>query len=227
MPESRRKIFFLILLSFSINLVTLGISGDLPAQEFDKELKRDLSSKKTAEVEGFRSARFGMDEEEVLRAIRVDFQVPASEVIRKVHPVEKTTRLAIKVSDLLPQSGPAQVVYLLGFRTTRLIEVDIFWKPSSTSEASSNDILSTAGILLHHFQQQKFQKDGLEINGTLSDGSLLIFRGKDLKGRMIILHYRGSEKEKSPSNKQEPVLRLAYIEKPDSPDIFQLKEGEF
>jgi len=227
MFKSRQKLFFLILFSLAVNLVTLGVPQDLPAQEFDRELKKGLSSKKWADVEGFRSARFGMDEEEVLRAIRVDFHVPITDVVRKVHPVEKTMRLAIKVSDLLPKSGPAQVVYLFGFRTVKLIEVDIFWGPSSISEASSNDILSTARILLHHFQQQKFQKEGLVINGTLPDGSFLVFRGKDLKGRMIILHYLGSEKEKSPSKKTAPVLRLSYIEKPNSPDIFKLKEGEF
>jgi hypothetical protein len=64
-------------------------------------------------------------------------------------------------------------------------------------------------------------------NGTLPDGSFLIFRGKDPKGRMVILHYSDPGKVKPTSNKIEPVLRLAYIEKPDSPDIFKLKEGNF
>ena len=185
MPKSRRK-FFLILFSFAIILVNLGISRDLSAKEFDNELKRDLSSKKWANVDGFRSARFGMDEAEVLRAIRVDFHITGSEVLRKIHPVEKTIRLAINVSELLPKSGPAQVVYLLGFRTAKLIEVDIFWGPSQISEVSSNDILSTARLLLHHFQQQKFQKEGMVTNGTLPDGSSLFFRRKDLHGKEII-----------------------------------------
>jgi hypothetical protein len=227
MPKSRHKLFYSILFLLAMNLVTLGNPLDLSAEKFDNEQKKDSSLKKWANVEGFRSARFGMDEEGVLRAILMDFHVPGSEVVRKVHHVEKTIRLAIKVSELLPKSGPAQVVYILGFRTAKLIEVDIFWGSSSISEASSSDMLSTARILLHHFQQKQFQKEDRVINGTLPDGSILIFRGKDKKGRMIVLHYRKSEKEKTTSKKYEPVLRLAYIGKPDSPDIFKLKAGEF
>ena len=64
-------------------------------------------------------------------------------------------------------------------------------------------------------------------HARLNDGSVLIFRGKDQKGRMALL--RLSNPPSSEGNKEDLkiTLSLSYIEKPEQPDAFQLKESDF
>ena len=72
------------------------------------------TSQKWAVVSGFRSAQFGMNERDILKAIKSDFGLGKKQVSRQVHPNEKTITLGIKVSKLLPESGPAKIFYILG-----------------------------------------------------------------------------------------------------------------
>ncbi|MFQ5451181.1 MAG: hypothetical protein ACE5E9_11170 [Nitrospinaceae bacterium] len=200
---------------------------DARAQGADPREPGKLREKQWANIEGFRSAHFGMSEPEVLKAIFRDFKIPKSKVIRKTHPIERTVRLGIKVSGLLPSSGPAHILYILGFKSNKLIEIDLIWGNTVSSDMSAERVVGIANQLLNHFSRQKFQKDGLVINGTLPDGSILVFRGKDRKGRMAILHYNNPKDEDGKPSKEKTALRLSYIETPTSPDIFQIKEGEF
>jgi len=227
MLKGRRKLISPILFAFTANLAALFFCQDLPAQDDKRKLNKVSSSKIWASLEGFRSAKFGMNEDEILESIRIDFHISKEEVVRKIHPAEKTLRLAVRTPNLLPDSGPAQVVYLLGFRSKQLIEVDIFWGSPLFPDVSSADVLNTAHMLRSHFDKQRFQKDKLVVNGVFPDGSILVFRGKDKMGRMVILHYKEAIQKKSDPTKLTPALRLSYIEKPDSADVFKLKEGEF
>ena len=101
----------------------------------DKRTALKASSKNTAKVEGFRSARFGMTEKEVHRAIYKDFRISKKNVERQVHPTEKTVNLGILVEDLLPQSGPAKAYYVFGYKSRRLIQVNIVWGQACGGEA--------------------------------------------------------------------------------------------
>src|SRR6185369_13874999 len=76
-------------------------------------------------IDGFRSAKFGMAEAEVVAAIEKDFGVKAGDVAREDNPLEKTVALVAKVSDLIPDSGPARAVYILGYKTKALIQVNV------------------------------------------------------------------------------------------------------
>jgi hypothetical protein len=64
-------------------------------------------------------------------------------------------------------------------------------------------------------------------NAKHSDGSVLIFRGKDNKGRMAILRLSNPKPNAKKSDELKISLTLSYIEKPFKPDTFQLKENDF
>ena len=64
-------------------------------------------------------------------------------------------------------------------------------------------------------------------HARLSDGSVLIFRGKDQKGRMAILRLSNPQPNTKKDDELKSSLTLSYIEKPDKPDAFQLKENDF
>ena len=85
------------------------------------------TSQKWAVVNGFRSAQFGMKERNVIKAIKNDFGIGKKQVSRKVHPNEKTITLGIEVKKLLPESGTAKVFYILGYKSKRLIHINVIW----------------------------------------------------------------------------------------------------
>src|SRR5438128_12470152 len=55
---------------------------------------------KPYQVEGFRTAKFGMDEAAAKRAIAADFNVKESSISKEVNPVDRTTVLRITAKDL-------------------------------------------------------------------------------------------------------------------------------
>ena len=71
------------------------------------------------------------------------------------------------------------------------------------------------------------QEDGLVAHARLNDGSILIFRGKDQKGRMVLLHLSNPQPNDKNSEGIKMTLSLSYIEKPGRPDAYQLEDGAF
>ena len=53
-----------------------------------------------------------------------------------------------------------------------------------------------------------------------------MFRGQDKRDRMILLILTNPQKEGTLGN-ENISLRLSYIEKADSPDVYVIKEGVF
>ena len=186
---------------------------------------------KAASVEGFRSARFGMTEAEVRKALRKDFGLGDSEIVGSENAVEKTTALQITVNDLLPDSGAANVGYVFGYRSKRLIQVNVVWgalEPKPTTE----NLSATAGILRGYFLGQGFAPDKVMSRTQLSDGSVVEFRGIDDKGRMALLLFSNNPQEKGAAKKGAPAqpalsLRLSYILDVDNADIFKIQKGDF
>jgi len=184
------------------------------------------SEKSLANIEGFRSAKFGMGRAEVTKAIFQDFGIMSSKISIITHPTENTQSLAITVEQLLPRSGKSKIVYLFGYRSNKLIQVNIFFGHAIDKKVTSQQVVDLGNILGNHFFNKRYQKDGLVAHARLNDGSILIFRGKDQKGRMALLRLVNAQ-QNNKNNEVKLSLNLSYIEKPGQPDIYQLKEGDF
>ena len=81
------------------------------------------SEVKPYEVEGFRSAKFGMDEAAVKRAIVADFSIKESTISKEVNPIDRTTVLSITAKEVLPEIAIARVHYILGYKDKKLFQV--------------------------------------------------------------------------------------------------------
>ena len=185
------------------------------------------TSQKWAVVNGFRSAQFGMTERDVIKAIKKDFGVGKSQISRKVHPNEKTVTLGIDVDKLLPESGPAKVFYILGYKSKRLIHINVIWGKPVTKNPDAEAVVATANQLRNHFAQKKYQKEGFALNAQLGEGVILVFQGKDRKGRAARLLLSNPKAEGDKKAGENIALTLSYIEKPLDPDVFRIKEGDF
>jgi len=184
------------------------------------------ASQQWAVIDGFRSAKFGSSERSVYNAIKKDFKVNEINVSRVVHPTQKTVTLGINVKGLIAGSGPSKVFYVFGYKTKKLIHISVVWGSSVEDQPNAEAIISTSNQLRIYFSQKKYQKNGIAFNRQLADGTILVFQGKDKKGRLarLLLNKPIDRDAKAGINID---LTLSYIEKPGNLDVFEIKDGDF
>ena len=219
MPNSLKPIvIFLYLLFSGVIFVGTGLA---------KPDSGAGTSQKWAVVNGFRSAQFGMNERDLIKAIRNDFGIGKNQISRQIHPNEKTITLGITVSKLLPESGDAKVFYILGYKSKRLIHINVIWGRPVKKNPNAEAVVATANQLRNHFVQKKYQKEGFALNAQLGEGVILVFQGKDRKGRAARLLLSNPKSDDDKKTGENIALTLSYIEKPDDPDVFRIKDGDF
>ena len=213
-----------------ISALAIFISGAGLFSSKSDELATDKSIKNTkpwANIDGFRSAKFGMRIDEVKKAIARDFSITDRKIDTISHPTEQTQSLGISIDQLLPNSGKSRVVYVFGYKSKRLIQVNILTGHPVDTDVTPQQVVDSGNLLGNHFFKKRYQEDGLVAHARLSDGSVLIFRGKDQKGRMALLRLSNPQPNAKKGDDLKISLTLSYIEKPEKPDAFQLKENDF
>ena len=215
---------------FLIGVLAIFTSGaGLFASEND-ELATDKTIKNTkpwANIDGFRSAKFGMRMDEVKQAILKDFGIFDSKIDAISHPTEQTQSLGVSIDQLLPKSGKSRVVYVFGYKSKRLMQVNILMGHPVDTNITPQQVVDSGNLLGNHFFKKRYLEDGLVAHARLNDGSVLIFRGKDQKGRMALLRLSNPQANEGNKGDLKITLSLSYIEKPEQPDAFQLKESDF
>ena len=185
-----------------------------------------------ATIDGYRSAHFGMTESEVKKAIKIDFSL--DEPARTVNDAERTTVLIVPGKTLIPDSPPATLSYIFGATTAKLIQVNVVWGDNGGVDAKQ--IVPTTKALASYFLDKgSYAKDSLAMNQGLPDGTVLVFRGADAKGRMVVLQLvpivdpaddKKAGKDKAVEFKKA-MLRLSYVANPTKPDVFRIEKGKF
>ena len=64
------------------------------------------------------------------------------------------------------------------------------------------------------------------MNARLGEGIILVFQGKDKKGRAARL-LLSNPKNQDGKVGENIALTLSYIEKPEDPDVFRIQDGDF
>jgi len=236
---SKPNLFSLLVLVHFLLVFGLPVEAQTPTKKnvtaekkLGKSLFEQMKANPWANIKGFRSAKFGADEKSIYRAISKDFKFSKSKVKKTVHPSEKTTILSIIVPDLFNTGGNAKVAYILGYKTKKLIHVNVFWGKVAGNNVSGKSIVLTANLLRTHFMKKRYAKEHLIVNGKINDSTTMIFRGKDKKSRMITLVLSAHRTEAM--TKEEAIsnvsLVLSYIGNFKSHDVAlpaEVKEGEF
>jgi hypothetical protein len=184
-----------------------------------------------ASIDGFRQALFGMSEEQVRQVLRKDFPASAGKITSAVHPSEKTTVLSVTASDLLPNSGNARISYIFGYRSKKLIQVNIVWS-SEGNVAGDETLVGTANSLRDYFAAQNYKPDTVVANRQLAENTIVVYRASDLHGRMVLLVLSGVAAAARDEEKKGPrppplTLELSYIEDAGRPDVFKIDKGQF
>jgi hypothetical protein len=182
-----------------------------------------------AAIAGFRTAQFGMSEEQLRHAIAKDFPNVSAKLKKATHPSEKTTVLTLPVADLLPHTGTAQVSYILGYKSKKLIQVNVVWRGDG-GEESNEAVVGTANTLRDYFAGQSYKAGSVVANRQLGDNAIVVFRGADTQDRLILMVLNGQtaaagKDEKAP---RRPLsLELSYIADAAHPDVFRIAKGQF
>lgn len=191
---------------------------------------------KPYEVNGFRTARFGMDEAAVKRAIAADFNVRESTISKETNPIDRTTVLTITAKDVLPEIAVARIHYILGYKEKKLFQIVLTWGAgTSETQPGNTSVLAGAQELLNYFVSQSFKPENRIVNAQTADGNALLFQGIDDRGRVVQLQYgtlaetakKGETSEDGKTPTRLPWGRLVYVEDPKNMDIFKIKPGQF
>ena len=146
-----------------INLLAVFISSTLVFAQGSNRLATDKNVKNTkpwANIDGFRSAKFGMSMENVKNAIYKDFQLRDSKISTIKHPTEQPQSLGITVEQLLPNSGKGRIVYVFGYKTNKLIQVNVLLGHPVDTSVTPQQIVDSGNILGNHFFKKRYQEDG-------------------------------------------------------------------
>ena len=230
--------FFLLILIYFLLVSGLPVEAQAPTKENStssteagKTLFESMKKNPWADIKGFRSAKFGMNEKSVYRAIATDFKLAKSKVKKTTSAKEHTTGLEIIVPDLFSTGGAAKVGYILGYKSKKLMHINVLWGRGAAEKVDGRGVVETANLLRDHFVKKRYKEEGLVANGKLSDTSTMVFRGRDRKDRMIVVLLNTARAPEGGNTKEslnQIALILSYIANPTEPDVFSIKgeEGE-
>lgn len=181
-----------------------------------------------AQVDGFRSAKFGMTEAEVKAAIAKDFNIKGAAVQEQPNAGERTKVLLLKVPDLLPGGGTAEVSYVFGYKSKKLIQVSVSWSKSIDDKMTPEQLFSNSSVLRSHFMSEGFKPETVATNMPIN-GGLLMFRGSDAKDHttMMILQGTFTQGDNNRRILTPTGLLLFYVEDAKAPDVYRLPPGSF
>lgn len=187
-------------------------------------------------VVGFRDAHFGMAEPEVRALVVKTLHAKPADISSGVNAVEGTTVLTVRVASLDPAPGPAEIAYIFGYNSKKLIQVNVIWGNSEPKPNNDSTAMAAAGTrLVRYFEQFRWRKDASRAGIPVGDNTLVMFSGEDDKAgavRVILdnVKYQVSREGKetsSPEPKGPPRLLINYIADRDSPDIAKIEKGRF
>lgn len=214
-------------------LLGLAISGGAPARADTAAAPPAPSAGEAgyARIDGFRNAHFGMTTDEVRQAIAAAFHLSGKDIHAGRNPVQRTEMLRIEVPHLLHEAGLATIVYVFGYHSHRLVQINISWRHAADHGAITKKALIDAGATLQsYFRGEHFQTGKAVENLGLRNGTLILFRGIDPEGHVVLLALHGKLKKAAEAKHfiiAPGALTLTYAADPRHPDVFRLRKGSF
>ena len=167
------------------------------------------------DITGFRSARFGMNEDQVRTAAARDFKDHAALMQPARHPDPRYSLLVLPLPALDPGPGAAGVTYIFAAKEHKLVQVNVLW---STDKPGDADLarMSTAGMqLAEYFRALGWRPDAATMGVPLGPNGRVLFSGIDAHKAMVEVSVtgvslRGRDGKIIPA--EGPVkLRVAYM----------------
>lgn len=174
------------------------------------------------EITGFRSAHFGMNEDEVRAAVARDFKDQATLLQTPRHPDPRYSMLVLPLPSLEPGPGAAGVTYLFAGAEHKLVQVNVLWSTGDKPAEADRTRVVTAGVqLADYFRKLAWRPDAATMGVPLGANGLVLFSGIDPHKAMVEVTVTGVAL-RGRDGKVAPVegpakLRVAYMSTLGSP----------
>lgn len=181
-------------------------------------------------IVGFRSAHFGMDAAQVRSAIAQDFK-PMPDSMRMVsNPAENTQMLLVRVAKLEPGPGPANISYIFGAKSKRLMHVNVVWQTEAKPSDEARNQIAAASLQLTNYFRELSWMPGASASGLPNGGNgVILFVGSDPNSAGVEVQVTGvaTYGVESVPTKPEGAARLvlSYAADIKNPDIAAIKPG--
>jgi hypothetical protein len=217
----------------AVLLLSLGMTGAAEAQAIPAAAAPSADQSATANpgpaIAGFRNASFGMTQAQVRSVIETEFKLKDAAIKPSENDIQHTAVLNVQVPDLVPGGGIANVAYVFGYQSHKLIEVNILWSKLVDPNITPQMIYQNGESLQQYFAGEGFPPQRSTGNIATPNG-VLLFRATDTTGNAVLLILSGSMAKDQKSDKSTltpAALTLAYAADPQHPDVFQLNKGSF
>ena len=169
-----------------------------------------------------------MTEAEVQTAIAKDFPSVTGPAKELQNRAERTTVLAIKATDVLPDGGAAEISYIFGYKSKTLIQIIVNWSKQTDDALTPDALVANGEALRSYFVGEGFPASTVISNIALPDG-VLLFRGTDSDGHQVLLVLKGTTTGTGtgPKTFTAQSTTLFYIQTTTNPDVFRVPAGKF
>jgi hypothetical protein len=187
------------------------------------------------DVTGFRDARFGMTEQEVRATARDSFGAKDDEMTVTVNPTDGTTKLIVHVTMLEPGLGEGRVEYLFGYRSHRLVQVNVVWGLDTNPPRNNSAMIAGAARLQRYFLGFTWASRSVRAGVPIDDGAVLVFSGEDRKSGAVTVAIEGVRYDIGPNGVvryyperlSPPRLVVSYIADRNESDVRSVVRGAF
>jgi hypothetical protein len=162
-----------------------------------------------------------MTEAQVRAAAEKDFKLRPADIKVAENPAEKTRVLIAAVPEPLPGGGRAQISYVLGYKSKKLIQVGLIWAKATDPKLTPERIVENAQVLQAYFRSAGYRPDSIALNAPFAKG-IVAFRGNDAQGHATVLILGGKvarDKAGTLALTQADQLSLFYSADPAHPDV--------
>lgn len=150
------------------------------------------AAKPLHEITGFRSARFGMNEDEVRAAVARDFKDHATLLQSVRHPDPRYSMLVLPLPALEPGPGAAGVTYLFDAAKHKLVQVNVLWSTGDKPADADRTRIVTAGVqLADYFRKLAWRPDAATMGVPLGTDGIVLFSGIDPHKAMVEVSVTG------------------------------------
>jgi hypothetical protein len=188
---------------------------------------------------GFGGARWGMSMDEVKAAIAAAWPDALATAKVQVDAAARTTALAVTVPALAPGPGPAEVSYVFGAASKRLVAVHQTWTlPGNPDDAQRAALLRAATTLASELVGYEWPDFATTRGRVTAPGEVIVFAGRDFKGGGVEIRVGGVPldvelpgAERKVAHRPAPAgpahLRKSLVANIDHPDIYTIPPGAF
>ncbi|OUM99492.1 MAG: hypothetical protein BAA04_10035 [Firmicutes bacterium ZCTH02-B6] len=229
MENVKRLVGWLVFLLAFLVAMSMGLAAVATAQEASTGAE---SAEDYHRITGFRSARFGMTPDEVRAAIQHDFGVSEDAIVPMFNLEQGTLILGVAVPSLSPGPGPAQIYYIFGASTGRLMYINVVWATSEEPTDQERERVVIAGLqLANYFQRLRWKPEGAVANVSVRPGEVVAFAGVDPDNagvQVIMLGVPMLDEEGNLVPLEGPsLLQVSYAARFGEPDVTVIEPGSF